>query len=480
MTNTKENEDRIRFRFVGDESCLYVDAQENFNTSLRFLPWKKGLIYERFSNKNGWVREKADPGIPLITLCNDHILKKISDIHLKSGSGTSIDYPLGQHPIEMFVNLIPQIVRELAAPFIYRQIPLLQFFCVVPEAVELARSNPVLLWLLVDKIAQEEIYPVDFRKAVLTDPMKILHTINSDWDETSLSFISRISFSRYSENAMKTIRAYLKKPDFIRRLSPLHKIPGAVLEQAIHKPRIKNSPAFLHLLSSTDESESPRSLRRILSEGDRLIREAGTVGKQLDLKEVEERVLKCGTMAQLKRLHWRWQEIKNILRMSEELNVKVAEAGALDKMSTRAIGKISGKLITKVRKNNRGNYLNGVLEKYGSIMFPTPPIKGNESIVSIRDADELYRESMEMEHCVSSYVDSIMQNKCYTYAVKKPERATLEIWLDKDSEKSAFNPILGQLKLKKNALPSIETLSFVKAWIENTGKVTKKSPLVLS
>ena len=475
MIATKKIEDRIRFRFDDRESCLYVDAQENFGTSLRFLPWKKGLICERFSDKSGWVRDNSDPGIPLITLCNDHILKKISDTHLKSPN-----CPTDQHPIEMFVDLIPQIVREVTAPFIYRQIPMLQYLRAAPEAVDLARSNPILLWLLVDNIAQAEIDPADFRQVVFNNPMKILRTINDDWDETSLSFISRISFPRYSENAMKTVRAYLKDMQCIRGLSQFRKIPGAVLEYAIDKPGIRNSPVFLHLLSSTNESESPQSIRRILSQGERMIREIGDLGKRLGFGGVGERLSKCRTMAQIRKLHWRWQEIKNILKMAENLNVDVAEADALDKLSTRAIEKISDELFTKTKKNNREHYFKGVLEKYGSIMFPAPPIKGNEFIVPIRDADELYKESIEMEHCVSSCVDSIMQKKCYIYAVTKPERATLEIWLDRDSERPAFNPILGQLKLKKNALPSVKTLSFVKTWIENTGKVTKKSLLVLS
>lgn len=480
MAVTRENEDRIRFRFVGQESCLYVDALENFGTSLRFLPWKKGLVCERFNIKNGWVRDNSDPGIPLITLCNDHTLKKITDIHLKSGSDESLNCPVKQHPIETFVNLIPQIVREIVAPFIYRQIPLLQYLCIAPEAVELARSNPVLLWLVVDKIAQAEIDPMDFHQAVFTKPIKILHTINNAWDETSLSFISRISFPRYSENAMKTIQAYLKDPDFIGRLSSFRKIPGAVLEQAIDKPRIRNSAVFPHLLGSINESESPRGIRRRLSEGERLIREIGNLGKQLGLREVEERVSKCETMSQIRNLHRRWQEIKDILRMAEILKVEVAEAGTLDKMTSREIRKIHDGLITQVRRNNRENYFQGILKKYGSIMFPAPPLKGNEFIVPLRDADELYNESVEMHNCVSSYVDIIMQKQRYVYAVKKPQRATLEIRLNGVSGEPTSQPILGQLKLKKNALPSIETLSYVKAWIKNANKAKETSPLPLS
>jgi hypothetical protein len=340
MTITRKPESRFHFRFNAQDFCLHVDAQENFGTSLRFLPWEKGLVCERF-NKNEWVRENADPGIPLITLCNDQTLKEISP-----------DCPAEQHPVEVFVNLIPQIVRDLAAPFVFQQIPLLQFLRVVPEAVELARSNPVLLWLLVDKITQTEANSADFRQVVLTKLMEILHTINSDWDETSLSFISRISFPRYTENAMKTIRVYLKDSEFIGRLSSFHRIPGVVLEHAIKRPRIRNSPAFLHLLSSTNKSEPPQKIRRILFRGERMIREVGDLGKQLGLREVDKRISKCKTIDEIEKLHCKWYNIKSLLSMAKELNMAVAKEDVLDKMGVRAIKRISDKLLIDSNKRS--------------------------------------------------------------------------------------------------------------------------------
>lgn len=470
MATTKRAESRIHFRFDVQESCLYVDAQENFGTALRFLPWKKGLICERFSDKKGWVREYADPGIPLITLCNDQTLRTIADGHLESDLDPFHHPPAEQHPIELFVNLIPQIVRELAAPFIYRQIPLLQYFCAVPEAVELARSNPILLWLLVDKIAQAEADPADFRQVGFANPMKILRTIHQESDDVSLSFISKISFQGYSERAMKTIRECLKDTALLGRLCSFHKIPGAVLEQAINKPIIRNSEVFFHLLGSMNGMESPQITRRILAEGNRLIRDCSTLGRQLCLENVKERISNCGTMAQLKKLYRRWKQISDIARMAEVLKVEADKAGVLDKMTSRRIGRIHDGLVVEMKKNSRESYFKGILEKYGSIMFPAPPLKGNEFIVPIRDAGELYDESIEMHHCVSTYVDAIMQKQCYIYTVIKPQRATLEVRLNKEFGNLTSSPALGQLKLKRNTLPSAETLSLINSWLRNAAK----------
>ena len=470
MAATKRAESRIHFRFDAKESCLYVDAQENFGTALRFQPWKKGLVCERFGDKKGWVREHADPGIPLINLCNDQTLGRITDDHVRSDIDKSTYLPAEQHPIELFVNLIPQIVRDLAAPFIYRQIPLLQYFCAAPEAVELARSNPILLWLLVDKIAQTETNPADFRQVGFANPMKILCTIYPESDDVSLSFISKVSFLRYSERAIKTIREYLKDPDLLGRLYSLHKIPGAVLEQAISKPVIRNSAVFFYLLGSMNGTESPQIIRRALSEGDRLIRDCGTLGRQLCLENVKERISNCGTMAQLRKLHRRWQQIRDILRMAEVLKEEADKAGVLDKMTSRRISRIHDGLIVEMKKNSRENYFKGILEKYGTIMFPAPPLKGNEFIVPIRDAGELYDEGMEMHHCVSSYVDAVMQKQCYIYAVTKPQRATLEIRFDGAPSGPPSNVALRQLKLKRNILPSREILSLVNIWFEKAMK----------
>jgi PcfJ-like protein len=458
MVHHKRTENRIHFRFDAQESVLYLEAQQNFGTTLRFLPWAKGLACERFSDKGGWVRDYSDPGIPLITLCNYQAFRETTDL--------SADGSTGQPPIELYVNLIPQIVRELAAPFIFRQIPLLQSFCAAPEAVELARSNPILLWLFVDKIAQEEADPAILRQVVSTNPMKILHTINPESDEVSLSFITRVFFPRYTETSMKTVWQCLTDRGLLDRLYTFRKIPGFVLEEALDKPRIRSTPTFLSLLGSASETESTQSLGRILAEGEHLIREIEIIGRNLRLGDGKEKVSNCSSMAQIRKLYRRREEIRDILRMGETLKVSTPTAKALDKMSVRAVSKMHDNLSTEARKNNRENYLKEAMKKYGTIIFPKEPITGNENIVPITDAAKLYDESLEMHHCVSSYLDSIMKEQCYIYSVTQPQRATLEIRFDKEPGRPPTNLVLGQLRLKRNILPSRETLSLVNIWFE--------------
>jgi hypothetical protein len=233
-----------------------------------------------------------------------------------------------------------------------------------------------------------------------------------------------------------------------------------------------DSPAFLHSFGSTSESES---ICEILSQGELIIQEIRNLGKQLGIEDVEERLSKCESMVLLRKLHWRFQKIGDILGMAEALKVGVADAGVLDKMTSRRVDKIHDELSTQVMGNYRERYLKTVSEQCGCIMFSVPPMEGNEFIVPIRDADELFKESVEMFNCVYLYVDLIMREKRYFYAVNKPQRATLEIRLGSPTA----NHTLGQLKLKKNLQPSAETLSFVNMWFKNAVKAMSKSPLPL-
>jgi len=54
--------------------------------------------------------------------------------------------------IRTYVNRIPAAMQALAAPFDWRQLPLLRLLRCAPTAQDLARSCPALLWLMADSL----------------------------------------------------------------------------------------------------------------------------------------------------------------------------------------------------------------------------------------------------------------------------------------------------------------------------------------
>ena len=92
--------------------------------------------------------------------------------------------------------------------------------------------------------------------------------------------------------------------------------------------------------------------------------------------------------------------------------------------------------------------------------FPEAPIKGNDTIIQIRNEEDLLAEGRLMHHCVGGYAERLSQGACYIFRVLNPQRATLEIcWQDRSVR-------IGSFKLANNRMPSGESYNTVNTWIE--------------
>lgn len=66
--------------------------------------------------------------------------------------------------------------------------------------------------------------------------------------------------------------------------------------------------------------------------------------------------------------------------------------------------------------------------------FPPPPYPGTPYIEPITTPEDLFREGMEMRHCVAIYAERVANSECYCYRVTAPVRATLEVRRDNNGE----------------------------------------------
>ena len=114
---------------------------------------------------------------------------------------------------------------------------------------------------------------------------------------------------------------------------------------------------------------------------------------------------------------------------------------------------------TKLNKFSIDERVAATIAKYGTALFPMPPLIGTNTIIPITTAKELFQEGADMHHCVASYAGKIMQNQCYIYRILEPERATVEIGYENGTL------LLNQIKLINNGKPSEETVEVVSKWI---------------
>ncbi len=65
--------------------------------------------------------------------------------------------------------------------------------------------------------------------------------------------------------------------------------------------------------------------------------------------------------------------------------------------------------------------------RYLGIVFPPPPLDGNDAIVPISRPVDLMHEGYLQKNCVMHYIEDVLIRRAYFYSVLEPERATLRI-----------------------------------------------------
>jgi len=96
------------------------------------------------------------------------------------------------------------------------------------------------------------------------------------------------------------------------------------------------------------------------------------------------------------------------------------------------------------------------------VIFPASPLGNTEDFIQIQHSFELYREGIDMHHCVGSYARYLRDGREFMYKVLTPERGTLHL-------KRQENGVdIKQFALACNKQPSPESFFKVRLWLEDT------------
>lgn len=103
-----------------------------------------------------------------------------------------------------------------------------------------------------------------------------------------------------------------------------------------------------------------------------------------------------------------------------------------------------------------------LIARYGTIDFPPPPFPGSETIRPICNLKDLKAEGRAMHHCVGTYSYKVMDGISYIYSVHSPQRATLELSINRTNNQWE----LVQMHLVCNGKPLNATFSAVAKWLD--------------
>jgi hypothetical protein len=160
-----------------------------------------------------------------------------------------------------------------------------------------------------------------------------------------------------------------------------------------------------------------------------------------------------------------------IMRMAEtnhdgDYKYWLKGCGDLETLKTR-----HATLVDKMVEQNRHIFDDGFTDY--AAPYPEPPIKGTETIVPVRNYQDLIDESEQQHHCVATYRGSIVNGRYFVYKILEPERATLGITiLNMNNGKVSLR--IDQLRGFKNHKVNEETEKFVLSWFYEKADSTPK------
>jgi hypothetical protein len=317
-----------------------------------------------------------------------------------------------QDPMYEFAMGIPDEARKLAERFQDNQYTVLRMLRRGPLAWHMARHNPALLGLVLEYSETHcfEDYQVDSLLRMKRD--QLLRHMGYVVPKWAPRYLAKLALKKISEGLIHTIGRSLKELEVATYLKRFNFITHYMLAKASHIGEFLDCRLCQGI--SHNEHQREVTLGQVAS----LAPDAYRMGKEVIGDSAKPMIMRCSSIRQLKALHDEMMYHWNILRCRKFRN------------------------------------------EYGDF-FPGPPLPGNDHIIPITTAQDLWDEGQEMHHCVASLADSIMEGELFVYKVLKPQRATLSV------DMSSGNPLLTELKLACNEEPGDATWDMVRAWFYN-------------
>lgn len=347
------------------------------DSSLRV--WTEDPSAPGAEEREGYVRrygmEQIDP--ELILEMRAEVMKRRAEVERIN--------PVFQYIRRMqarYFDEIPDEVRTELLRYGSRRWHLLCLFARCPGALDLSRSNPALCYALASNWV--------FHKPAVKLPMRAARALAGKKQRQILGWLgfptteaARRLLQKIDPAALNVVR--------LLQIREMLANDGEMVQWLSHLPRI--DPRMLEIV--TTRWYRPLLTGRLLREIDAL--PVGTRGKPPELLLFQD----------VDRLRWRLPDAPvrgpfKSLRRLQAYHDELAEVDRQRWEEQRAAGRAGGP-------------------------FPLPPFAGTAAIRPLRTADELYREGVEMKHCVGIYGDQVRAGQCYIYQVLEPVRATLQV-----------------------------------------------------
>ncbi|EGB15669.1 hypothetical protein DND132_2466 [Pseudodesulfovibrio mercurii] len=396
----------------------YLHLRSETDGVARITSWADGLMFERWGRLHGWSRrpnsdapaprrqatapfwgwwrDERDPDLPLLGL-------------------HGLPVPQAQW-LEDFLRPIPAHVREAAGQFTWRQFTILRMMRRTDYAVQLATSNPTLLWLVAARLVRNRRLTGDIPDLLKMKQTALIRLLFGDGTGVTPALLRKTRSHSYDSATFRDAERLLCNAEAVGQLRHYPVIDLDRLGELDGRYDILAAKFLKRRFLAPEPSPRPLSLVR----GEYM--DTVGLGKSLGIQDAGQVVRACPTVQALQHLHARW-------------------ANAVRRMAWF--------------RENRG--------RWGTV-FPRPPYMSDGVIIPIRTPEELLEEGRWQDHCVWNYADLVEAGLCTIYRVLYPQRATLEL------RGGRGNAHVGQLFLRHNGEPSPRCWAYVLNWLDEQNR----------
>lgn len=397
-----------------------------------------------------------------------------------------------------FRTELPQEFAATVERFRDRQWSILILLHKYPEAIDLGRNSPALMYCLANSNEFRGTLPeMAAVQALFRSHQRqrtVLQWLGFPGTEAMARIMCKIVPEAVNASSMRALRNMVKaNANVLQLLAHVPKIPEGVLALVIYGVFLKMlTPKLLAEVAMADveQTEAPTANRldKILA----LMREITPSQALKPFETIKQVRVYCDMVVT------EWEAEQERRRLAElavqrererrdranarrrakrgaELQANLAAEGAMPperarpmRMPRGAMVQLPNEVANAMRHYTREDYRQLLRQP-----FPPPPFPGNENIVPITHPEDLRKEGREQNHCASTYIAPVLARLSYVYKVLKPQRATVSL------KRSGGKWQVEQVKGPNNTAVSVQTILTVRGWFDrvqnqavdgNTGK----------
>ncbi|WP_281761249.1 hypothetical protein [Pseudodesulfovibrio nedwellii] len=280
-------------------------------------------------------------------------------------------------------------------------------------AIDLADSNPILLWLIASKVASNKLTYQKAKPLLESKQKAILKRMYPGSNALSVSFIKKIQATRYNAKEFQLVSALVENDANINSLRHCTQVNLDILSYFITEDYALKVPLVKSLISGKGKDID------LCGEIQIKIHEAMDAAWGIGHGNPMEALQRCSSYDQICTLHIRWVE-RNI--------------GSLVMFEDEEFSDVS----------------------HFGLHMPMAP--GTPEIEAITSISGLFIEGEEMEHCVAYFADDVINGEATVYRVLSPQRGTLMLL------RSSNRFVIDEFRLAGNEEPNHESWALVRRW----------------